>query len=524
MKHRVPSANVKRTKQPQETYVNNSKRDKLKAKMIEKYIAKYGPNADEGIIAREISSFLQKDKLNENDLKNMEYNLEKKLTSKTQSNNLKSTLRREQDKASLNINNNVNTHNKVTHHDKLNDSIHSEMSGGSNLSQFDEHNAQYNKSKAAVNTFIKHRAELDQQYKEHEQEFDFENYPDEWTAINAYSKKQGEYQAQLEKEKTKEIKKRTKEDLDYQVKQKLKKEYETKLKDKEDHLLLLKHLDEIDKKEEIKKQEIKAKMLKEKQSRDVQIKDQTIAKRIEYLKNRKYERELISQINKDIERDKQIAYEKKQLEKAALQKTLKDNELRKEVLKRQREKEIEDDLKIMEDDNKVKEKQEQERVIYFKNIERSANNFMSKMVETVLKEEDIKTQQEQQLRDKYQRMKDEMEEKAERDEKERIRLQKIAMRKYYDQQVKDKMNRKVIEKEMDYAQAEIWKRDEQCYNEQQKEVGRIIRNMNKKNYDTLVQQANMKNNCKVKGNINKMNKNEKAMNKELLRKVARNEY
>ena len=265
-------------------------------------------------------------------------------------------------------------------------------------------------------------------------------------------------------------------------------------------------------------------MLKEKQSRDVQIKDQTIAKRIEYLKNRKYERELISQINKDIERDKQIAYEKKQLEKAALQKTLKDNELRKEVLKRQREKEIEDDLKIMEDDNKVKEKQEQERVIYFKNIERSANNFMSKMVETVLKEEDIKTQQEQQLRDKYQRMKDEMEEKAERDEKERIRLQKIAMRKYYDQQVKDKMNRKVIEKEMDYAQAEIWKRDEQCYNEQQKEVGRIIRNMNKKNYDTLVQQANMKNNCKVKGNINKMNKNEKAMNKELLRKVARNEY
>ena len=34
--------------------------------------------------------------------------------------------------------------------------------------------------------------------------------------------------------------------------------------------------------------------------------------------------------------------------------------------------------------------------------------------------------------------------------KERIRLQKIAMRKYYDQQVKDKMNRKVIEKEMDY--------------------------------------------------------------------------
>ena len=178
----------------------------------------------------------------------------------------------------------------------------------------------------------------------------------------------------------------------------------------------------------------------------------------------------------------------------------------------------------MEDDNKVKEKQEQERVIYFKNIERSANNFMSKMVETVLKEEEIKTQQEQQLRDKYQRMKDEMEEKAERDEKERIRLQKIAMRKYYDQQVKDKMNRKVIEKEMDYAQAEIWKRDEQCYNEQQKEVGRIIRNMNRKNYDTLVQQANMKNNSKVKGNVNKMNKNEKEMNKELLRKVARGEY
>ena len=526
MKHRVPSANVKR-KKTQDTLVNNSKRDKLKAKMIEKYIAKYGPNVDEGIIAREISAFLQKDKLNENDLKNMEYNLEKKLTAKTQSNNLKSTLRREQDKNTHANNNSNNTHtsNKVTtRHDKLNDSIHSEMSGGSNLSQFDEHNDKYNKSKAAVNTFIKQRADLEQHYAEHEKEFDFESYPDEWTAINAYSKKQGEYQTKLEKEKTKEIKKRTKEDLDYQVKQKLKKEYENKLKDQEEHLLLLKHLDEVDKKEEIKQQEIKAKILKEKQSRDVQIKDQNTKKRIEYLKNRKYERELIEQINKDIERDKQAAYEKKQLEKAALQKTLKDNELRKEVLKRQREKEIEDDLKVMEDDNKVKEKQEQERVIYFKNIERSSNNFMSKMVETVLKEEELKSQQEQQLRDTYQKMKDELEEQAERDEKERIRLQKIAMRKYYDQQVQDKINRKAIEKEMDLAQAEIWKRDEQCYKEQQKEVERLIRNNHKKNFDTLMQQANMKSNSKQMRNVNKMNQTEKQMNKELLRKVARNEY
>jgi len=80
----------------------------------------------------------------------------------------------------------------------------------------------------------------------------------------------------------------------------------------------------------------------------------------------------------EIEREKQTMNKKKMDEKEGLQKTLKDNELNKikqlEALRKERA----DDIKSTEDYTKILDKQENDRIEYFKKIERNMNNFTSK--------------------------------------------------------------------------------------------------------------------------------------------------
>lgn len=102
-----------------------------------------------------------------------------------------------------------------------------------------------------------------------------------------------------------------------------------------------------------------------------------------------------------MEKEKQMLIEKKIKEKEALQKTLKDNELNKikqmELLKKERE----DDIRATEEYTKVLDKQEQERILYFKNIERKAQNFHAKAVETVLNDMERKIKQDEDRMNNY---------------------------------------------------------------------------------------------------------------------------
>jgi hypothetical protein len=102
-----------------------------------------------------------------------------------------------------------------------------------------------------------------------------------------------------------------------------------------------------------------------------------------------------------MEKEKQITIKKKVEEKDALQKTLKDNELNKVKLIEQLKKERDEDVRCTKEYAKILEKQENERKEYFNRIERNSNNFMSKMVETVIKEMDGKNKDEEERMRKY---------------------------------------------------------------------------------------------------------------------------
>ena len=99
----------------------------------------------------------------------------------------------------------------------------------------------------------------------------------------------------------------------------------------------MKKLEEIENKQkEVKKQNA----LKEKEIRDKQLRDTYVAKRIAFLKNKKYEKELLEHNKEEIRLEKEAVIERKVKEHEALLKTLKDNELHKQVLLEQEKIEI----------------------------------------------------------------------------------------------------------------------------------------------------------------------------------------
>ena len=276
-------------------------------------------------------------------------------------------------------------------------SQHSRMSGASHLSKFNGHGLN---SKTPQNDDDFDLLSLSS-HKRPLHRFDFSDEGDEWNAICLYNQKKFEEEKKLNRLKDFEVKRRTKDDLDKQIIHKLKRMNEEQLKNLEYDQILLNHTEYLNDLEHQKQIEIKAKVLKEKENRDKQLRDEKIRKRAELVKEKKYEKELVKHLVNDIEREKQTILKKKQNERDALKQTLMDNELNKikqmDLMKLERE----DDVRYTHEQAKMLEKDENERNEYFNKIERNAKNYMSNVVELVLKDMDNKNKEEEERIQKY---------------------------------------------------------------------------------------------------------------------------
>jgi len=555
-----------RKNKSRDTLINNQKRQKLKNALMDRFQRIFGA-ANFNIINYEVENFLSQTNLTENDLRILESNLRKKLgvpfdsktnrnkslnpNNKTKNNKFNinnNKLRTQQKNLSNNINltvNNNTTTNKIFNPFKndltnnndstLNNSNtvvlptigkkkrgfwdacdpnESRMSGGSDIDNFNEVRLGDKLREQEMKDFEKINKE-EVQKKKKKNQIDYSKYADEWDAINMYNKKMFEEQKRLEKIKDYQVKQRVKKELDNQIKQKIKKEYEQKLKDDEFNLMEKKHLKKIEELEKQKALALKELVKKEKEERDKQLKDQYIRKRIDILKNKKYERELVEQNKKDILEDKKAAREKKEAEKRAMEQTIKDNELRKKILEEQAKKEKEDDIQIMKDHAAVEERKENERRAYFNRIERNANSFMDSAIKTVLKEQKEKEMEEEEQLRKYNEFKEKMEAEDEYNRLKKIKEGKVNLRNYLDKQVAFKKLQAKKEHEVDVAQGKVWDKDVKIYNEHEKEVKKIIREMNIRNLKALDEQVKM-----GKQNVDHgMSESEKAMNRDILEKA-----
>ena len=559
-----------RKNKSRDTLINNQKRQKLKNALMDRFQRIFGVNANFNIINYEVENFLSQTNLTENDLRILEANLRQKLNipfeSKTNRNkslnpnnrtkknryNNTNKLKTQQKNLNNNINltvNNNNTTNKIfnpfsnTSNNLVNDNEstlknsntivlpsigkkkrgfwdacdpnESRMSGGSDIDNFNEVRLGDKLREQEMKDFEKIAENKEVQKKKKKNQIDYSKYADEWDAINMYNKKMFEEQKRLEKIKDYQVKQRVKKELDNQIKQKIKKEYEQKLKDEEFDLMEKKHLKKIEELEKQKAEKVKALVIKEKEERDKQLKDQYIRKRIDILKNKKYERELVEQNKKDILEDKKAAKEKKEAEKRAMEQTIKDNELRKKILEEQAKKEKEDDIQIMKDHAAVEERKENERRAYFNRIERNANSFMDSAINTVLREQREKEMEEEEQLRKYNEFKEKMEAEDEYNRLKRIKEGKVNLRNYLDKQVAYKKLQAKKEHEIDVAQGKVWDKDVKIYNEHEKEVKKIIREMNIRNLKALDEQVKM-----GKQNVDHgMSELEKAMNRDILEKA-----
>ena len=270
----------------------------------------------------------------------------------------------------------------------------SRMSGGSDLDKFNEKHLNDKINEEEANDFKKINEENKSDYEKRKVEFDLSKYANEWDAINMYNKKKYEEQIRNEKNKNWEMRMRTRADLNNQIKQKIIRQREQELKNLEYDAMQDRHVQYLNSLDEKKKIELKKREIKEKEDRDKQLREQYVTKRIAFLKNKLYEKELVKHNNEEIRLEKEnlLAIKKKNNEELA--KTLRDNALHKKKLEEEKKREKEIDIQMMEDSLANQLRRDNERKAYFEKIKKAGNNFSEQAVLNVYKLRDEKLKEE----------------------------------------------------------------------------------------------------------------------------------
>ena len=508
-------------RQPNSIKINLQRRKKLGQSLTQSMIKKFNDKTQNDMIEKEVNEFLKRENLTEKDLKDLEKKISQKIKSKKSNDELTKKLISGTKPQIVELNEEKKVENENINPQILNENIQNEqkqdlntsaMSGGSDLEKFD---GKYAKEEMDAREL----KELEK-YKNSNNEptvkkvvLDTNKYNDEWDAINMYQKRMFQERERREKTKELEMKMRNRADLLNQIQQKIKRKYDEELKDKEYAIIIeqnVKKMDELERKQkEAKKQQI----LKEKEIRDKQLRDIYVAKRIAFLKNKKYEKELIEHNNEEIRLAKEAALIQKEKEHDALLKTLKDNELHKQKILEQERIERENDIKIMEDAAANEIKKENERKAYYESIKRGQAEHDTKILESVIKKRNEQLKEEENILNNFWKNQDILDKENEIRKKIEMKENQKKLKMFYDKQVEEKKAKKEFERQVDLAQGRIWKQDYLNYLQYENDTSRRIKEMIRKNMSAL-------NNQPVKKNIDDgMSENEKAMNKEMLEKA-----
>ena len=513
-------------KQPQYLKMNVQRRKKLGQSLTQSMIVKFNDISQKDMIEKEVNEFLQRENLTEKDLKELENKISKKIKIKKEKDALTKNiisrtkpkaLEPKEEKPIENSEQNQNQNQPINiqkENENKNDLNISGMSGGSDLDKFDGKYAKEEMDARELRELEKYKNENDDQTVK-KVVIDSSKYNDEWDAINMYQKKMAQERERLEKRKEWEMKMRNKADLLNQIQQKIKRKRELELKDKEYAKIIEQNVKKMDELEKKQKDYQKQLILKEKQIRDKQLRDIYVAKRIAYLKNKKYEKELIAHNNEEIRLAKEAALAQKEKEHEALLKTLKDNELHKQKLLEQERKEMENDIKIMEDAAANDIKRENERKAYYESIKRGQMEHDTKMLESVVKKRNEELKKEEDILTNFWTNQDILDKENEMKKKLEMKENQKKLKLFYDKQVEEKKAKKEYEKQVDLAQGRIWKQDYLNYLQYENETNRRIKELIRKNMSALNDQAKFK-----KKNVDDgMSENEKAMNREMLEKA-----
>ena len=563
-RHQFQSSLGKDIVNPRERLMNTQKRQKLRDLLIDRFAQKYNLGKNRILIEGEITRFLQQEKLNDVDLQRLDARIKRLITQDITKKQLKKTLTE-----NLNYNQPINEHD-INNQNNLNISPEEEniyptnyqpsmipsLNQANNKANIRSNSQQANNTLRPLSsqTYIPQQklnlykdrtryqkpeeelAQLEAELKAEEErelqekgyyhpinykyqlkKIDFKKYGNEWAAMAAYDKKLYEQQLLDERIRTTQQKKRTKYDLDEQVKEKIKKEYEDELKEKEYDKIFKEHQKELDKIEKEKEKKIKEQYLREKESRQAQLKDNYVRRRIDELKERKFDKKVIRTILTEMENEKKQNAEQKRKRNFELNKALKENEENRKNLKLIQEKQREEDLQFLEEQKKMDIRKEQQREYLLNKIKNKFNNAYSQEAENKVKQIQIDQEEEDKKMIHYMNEKCRLADEKEMKEKIKRQKEKTELKKYYDMQVEERKKDEQFEKVLDGEQARIWKKDCEKYNEDEKRIAKIIWDKNVRNLNTIKKQIQEKKEKEKKNT--EMTPIEFSINREKLMKV-----
>ena len=563
-RHQFQSSLGKDIVNPRERLMNTQKRQKLRDLLIDRFAQKYNLGKNRILIEGEITRFLQQEKLNDVDLQRLDARIKRLITQDITKKQLKKTLTE-----NLNYNQPINEHD-INNQNNLNISPEEEniyptnyqpsmtpsLNQANNKANIRSNSQQANNTLRPLSsqTYIPQQklnlykdrtsyqkpeeelAQLEAELKAEEErelqekgyyhpinykyqlkKIDFKKYGNEWAAMAAYDKKLYEQQLLDERIRTTQQKKRTKYDLDEQVKEKIKKEYEDELKEKEYDKIFKEHQKELDKIEKEKEKKIKEQYLREKESRQAQLKDNYVRRRIDELKERKFDKKVIRTILTEMENEKKQNAEQKRKRNFELNKALKENEENRKNLKLIQEKQREEDLQFLEEQKKMDIRKEQQREYLLNKIKNKFNNAYSQEAENKVKQIQIDQEEEDKKMIHYMNEKCRLADEKEMKEKIKRQREKTELKKYYDMQVEERKKDEQFEKVLDGEQARIWKKDCEKYNEDEKRIAKIIWDKNVRNLNTIKKQIQEKKEKEKKNT--EMTPIEFSINREKLMKV-----
>ena len=546
---------------PRERLLNTNKRQKLRDLLIDRFSTKYNLGKNRMLIEGEITKFIQQEKLNDVDLKRLDARIKRIISEDINQKNLKKNLTENLNynqpidyEKEKDLNTNINQEESIypnNYQPPLNSTLNQNNQTNLRSNSYQPNNSARPLSSQTYipqsklnlyktrNKFSSPEEELKsletELAAEEERELrekgyysemnnhlklkkiDFKKYGNEWAAMAAYDKMIYEQQILDEKIRSAQQKKRTKYDLDEQVKEKIKKEYEDELKEKEYDKIFKEHQKELDKIEKEKAQKIKEQYIRERESRKAQLKDNYIRKRIDELKERKFDKKFVRTILTEMENERKQQAEEKRRRNLELNKALEENEKNRKNLKIIQDKQKVEDLQFLEEQKKMDIRLEQQREYLLNQIKTRFNNASNPQAEEKVKEAEKAQQEEDKKIIFYMNEKCRIADEKELKEKIRRQKEKKELKKYYDMQVEEKKKDEEFEKVIDGEQARIWKKDCEKYNEDEKRIAKIIWDKNVRNLNTIKDQIKDKKE-KEKNNMN-MTPIEFSMNREKLMKV-----
>ena len=164
---------------------------------------------------------------------------------------------------------------------------------------------------------------------------------------------------------------------------------------------------------------------------------------------------------------------------------------------------------------KMQMKEDLQRQKYYETIKKNGMKLSQKADEVLLRLKQEKEEEDKRIQHYYDE-KNKLEIEKEKQKELKKHRDKFELKKYLDMQIEERKKEEDFLKSLDYEQARIWAIDCKKYNDDEKEINNKIREMNKRNMDSVMEQINKK---KRNNKKNVMNDTEYAMNRQILEKA-----